>query len=176
MIRVPQGGKVLDLNVAAGNQVDVGERIAHLDFATRTDQLIALGYFSDAYGRRLRSGMRVRVSPAPFPKERYGSIVGQVVSIADFPVSQAAVANSIGNRQLARELVAGGRVIEARIMLMDSETSHTGYQWTSENGPDAVILPGTTAALVVTYRRQRPFARLAAVYRLGVDRPLAQGH
>ena len=102
VIRVPQGGKVLDLNVAAGNQVDVGERIAHLDFATRTDQLIALGYFSDAYGRRLRPGMRVRVSPAPFPKERYGSIVGQVVSIADFPVSQAAVANSIGNRQLAR--------------------------------------------------------------------------
>jgi hypothetical protein len=98
-----------------------------------------------------------------------------VVSVAEFPVSQAAVANSIGNRQLARELVAGGRVIEAHIALLGSETSQTGYQWTSENGPDAVILPGTTAALQVTYRRQRPFARLAALYRLGVDRPMAGG-
>ena len=90
--------------------------------------------------------------------------------MAEFPVSQAAAANSIGNRQLAQELVAGGRVIEARIALLSSETSQTGYQWTSENGPDAVILPGTTATLLVTYRRQKPLARLATLYRLGVDR------
>ena len=174
-IRVQHGGKVLELNIAAGSQVEVGERIAHLDHTSGTDQLVALGYFNDTYGRRLFPGMRVRVSPVAFPKERYGSIVGQVVSVAEFPVSQAAVANSIGNRQLARELVAGGRVIEAHIALLGSETSQTGYQWTSENGPDAVILPGTTAALQVTYRRQRPFARLAALYRLGVDRPMAGG-
>ena len=119
--------------------------------------------------------MRVRVSPVAFPKERYGSIVGQVISVAEFPVSQAAAANSIGNRQLAQELLAGGRVIEARIALQRSETSPTGYQWTSEKGPDAVILPGTTATLLVTYRRQKPLVRLSTLYRLGVDRHTTGG-
>tara|TARA_B100001123_G_scaffold446306_1_gene600350 strand:- start:1307 stop:2788 length:1482 start_codon:yes stop_codon:yes gene_type:complete len=174
-IRVQQGGKVLELNVAAGSQVEVGERIAHIDHASGTDQLLVLGYFSDTYGRRLSPGLRVRVSPVAFPKERYGSIVGKVVSVAEFPVSQAAAANSIGNRQLAQELLAGGRVIEARIALQRSETSPTGYQWTSEKGPDAVILPGTTATLLVTYRRQKPLVRLSTLYRLGVDRHTTGG-
>jgi HlyD family secretion protein len=170
-IRMQRGGKVLELNIATGSQVDIGEHIAQLDYSVGPDSLVVLGYFNNTYGRRLKPGMRIRVSPDPYPKERYGSMVGNIVSVAQFPVSLAAVRKSIGNRQLATELIAGGRVIEAQIRLLKSESSQSGYQWTSENGPNAKILPGTTAALLVTYRRQRPFARFAAKYRLSVDRP-----
>jgi HlyD family secretion protein len=170
-IRVQRGGKILELNIAAGSQVDIGEHIAQLDYSVGPDSLVVLGYFNNTYGRRLKPGMRIRISLDSYPKERYGSMVGNIVSVAQFPVSLAAVRKSIGNQQLAAELIAGGRVIEAQIRLLRSESSQSGYQWTSETGPDARILPGTTATLLVTYRRQRPFARFAAKYRLTIDRP-----
>ena len=174
-IRVQRGGKIIELNVATGSQVSIGEQLAQLDYSVGADSLVVLGYFNNTYGRRLKPGMRIRVSPDPYPKERYGSMVGNIVSVAQFPVSLAAVGKSIGNQQLAAELIAGGRMIEAQIRLLEDESSQSGYQWTSENGPTARILPGTTASLLVTYRRQRPFTRFATRYRLSIDRPIPGG-
>ncbi len=171
MIRAKQGGKILEITAAPGSRVEIGMQIAQLDVSSDSEELTAFGYFSDAAGRRLRPGMRVRVSPAPFPKERYGSIVGHVASVASFPVSTAAVANSIGNQQMARELTGEGHIIEARIVLARSDAGISGYQWTSERGPDTVLQPGTTATVWVTYRRQQPLARLIARYGMSVDRP-----
>ncbi|MDP7564185.1 MAG: NHLP bacteriocin system secretion protein [Arenicellales bacterium] len=171
VIRAKQGGKILEIAAVPGSRVEIGAQIAQLDVSSGTEELAALGYFSDAAGRRLRPGMRVRISPAPFPKERYGSIIGHVASVASFPVSPTAVANSIGNQQMAQELTGEGHIIEARIVLARSDVGTSGYQWTSERGPDAVLQPGTTATVWVTYRRQQPLARFIARYGLGVDRP-----
>ena len=54
-IRVQRGGKIIELNVATGSQVSIGEQLAQLDYSVGADSLVVLGYFNNTYGRRLKA-------------------------------------------------------------------------------------------------------------------------
>ena len=112
-----------------------------------------LAYFTPKVGKALHPGMAVRVAPDTVPQRQFGTIVGTLVSVTDFPVTTEAVSSYVGNSAVAQRLTSRGREIQATISMNTSTTTATGYEWNSELGPELLITAGTTASVQDLERR-----------------------
>lgn len=150
-------GRILELAVAVGQRVETLSRLGRLEIEDGRSELQALAWFEVEDGKRVRPGLRMLVSPTTAPRERFGSIVGRVQRVSDFPVTFEAVANQIGDLDLARALVAGPSRIEVLAELLPDASTPSGFAWTTGGGPGELrVTPGTTAHVRVTIDERAP--------------------
>ena len=170
-IRSKSGGKVMQLMVSAGTAVAFGTPVLSVATDESTQAMKNLCYFSVKDGKKIKLGMTIQVTPSTVKRERYGSIVGKVVSVSSFPVSQEAAMNIVGSKELAFALTGQGAMIEVETELQgaSSPDSESGYEWTSRNPPVAVS-QGTT-----TVNRVRVDDRAPITYVLPLLRTWFQG-
>jgi HlyD family secretion protein len=158
-VRSDRNGRVLEINVAPGGFVEVGDRIGALEVSDPAAPLTSVTYFRVGDGKRLRPGMPIQVTPDTVERERYGSIRGRVRSVSRFPVSLEEAASVVGNRVLAQQLIEGGYLIEVIGELERSEEHPERYAWTSSGGAEAIeVSGGTTTRARVAVERERPIA------------------
>ncbi|WP_216900233.1 NHLP bacteriocin system secretion protein [Synechococcus sp. CCY 9618] len=131
-------GTVLDLQVIQGQTVATGQRLGTLgrpDAAGKdAPRLQAVAYFAPADARRLPVGLPVEVVPLWDQRGRFGGIVGTVRRVLTLPATEEDISTTIGNPQLARDLLKRGPVMRAEISLQRDPTSRDGYDWTLSNG------------------------------------------
>ena len=170
-IRCKSGGKVMQLMVSAGTAVGFGTPVLSLTSDESTRTMKNLCYFSVKDGKKIKQGMTIQVTPSTVKRERYGSIIGEVVSVSSFPVSREAAMNIVGSKELAFALTGQGAMIEVETKLQGalSPDSESGYEWTSKNPPVAVS-QGTT-----TMNRVRVDDRAPITYVLPLIRTWLQG-
>jgi len=170
-IRSKSGGKVMQLMVSAGTAVAFGTPVLSVATDESTQAMKNLCYFSVKDGKKIKPGMTIQVTPSTVKRERYGSIVGKVVRVSSFPVSQEAAMNIVGSKELAFALTGQGAMIEVETELQgaSSPDSESGYEWTSRNPPVAVS-QGTT-----TVNRVRVDDRAPITYVLPLLRTWFQG-
>jgi HlyD family secretion protein len=150
-------GRILELAVLVGQRVELGSRLGRLEIEDSDAQLMALAWFEVEDGKRLRPGLEILISPSTAPRERFGSILGRVLRVSDFPVTVEAAANQIGDLELARELVSGAGRIEVLAELVADARTHSGYAWTSGVGTrELPVTSGTTAQVRVTIDERAP--------------------
>jgi len=170
-IRSKSGGKVMQLMVSAGTAVAFGTPVLSVAADQSTQSMKNLCYFSVKDGKKIKPNMTIQVTPSTVKRERYGSIVGKVVSVSSFPVSREAAMNIVGSKELAFALTGQGAMIEVKTELKPalSSESESGYEWTSKNPPVAVS-QGTT-----TVNRVRVDDRAPITYVLPLLRTWFQG-
>ncbi|MFY8150378.1 MAG: NHLP bacteriocin system secretion protein [Prochlorococcaceae cyanobacterium] len=131
-------GTVLDLQVIEGQTVATGQRLGTLgrtaDPAAGGLPLRAVAYFAPADARRLPPGLPVEVVPLWNQRGRFGGIVGRVEQVLTLPATEEDISTTIGNPQLAQELVRNGPVMRAEISLERDRRSFDGYRWTLSRG------------------------------------------
>ena len=131
-------GRVLDLQVIAGQTVKMGDRLGTLGKAESPDsadgELMAVAYFSPADARRLPPALSVEVVPLWNQRGRFGGIIGKVKRVLTLPATASDISTTIGNQQLAEELVKNGPVMRAEISLDRMPRSDDGYRWTLSSG------------------------------------------
>jgi HlyD family secretion protein len=150
-------GVVLEIVAALGQQVAIGERLGKIEIEDESAELMALAYFSVKDGKRIEDGFKIRVAPSTVERERFGSIVGSVVSVSDYPVTIDAATNQIGDRYVARTLLGDESRIEV-LAHLDVDDTFTKYKWTSGTGPESTpITAGTTAHVRVTIEEIAPY-------------------
>jgi len=157
-IKTEFSGRVIELTAAAGQMVNQGQQVIQIDTRAKQDELIALTYFHAKEGKQLKKGMKVRISPTTVDKNQYGSIIGRIDSISDYPITVDAAAAFIGNKSVAQRLTAGGYEIEAFIHLERNSQTPSGYAWTSERGPNVTITAGTKVDVWVTIEQRSPIS------------------
>jgi HlyD family secretion protein len=110
----------------------------------------------------LAPGMVVHLEPSTARREEFGYLVGRVRSVASFPATPDGMLRSLGNEILAQDLMrrAGDVVLEVRVTLDPSETTFTGFQWTTQAGPENKLEAGTPTAGYITVRTQTPLRLL----------------
>ncbi len=170
-IRSKSGGKVMQLMVSAGTAVAFGTPVLSLATDESTQTMKNLCYFSVKDGKKIKLGMTIQVTPSTVKRERYGSIIGEVVRVSSFPVSREAAMNIVGSKELAFALTGQGAMIEVETELQGASSpgSESGYEWTSKNPPVAVS-QGTT-----TVNRVRVDDRAPITYVLPLLRTWLQG-
>ncbi len=131
-------GTVLDLQVIQGQTVATGQRLGTLGRAggggAVGPRLQAVAYFAPADARRLPAGLPVEVVPLWDQRGRFGGIVGKVVQVLALPATEEDISTTIGNPQLARDLLKHGPVMRTEIALERDSTSRDGYRWTLSGG------------------------------------------
>ena len=131
-------GTALDLQVIQGQTVASGQRLGTLGRAggggTGGPRLQAVACFAPADARRLPAGLPVEVVPLWDQRGRFGGIVGKVVQVLALPATEEEISTTIGNPQLARDLLKHGPVMRTEIALERDPSSRDGYRWTLSGG------------------------------------------
>ncbi|WP_191964825.1 NHLP bacteriocin system secretion protein [Synechococcus sp. RSCCF101] len=141
-VTAPRDGHVLDLQVIPGQTIATGARLGTIGrplpqaaaAPLRQEGLEAVAYFAPADARRLRPGLPVEVVPLWQQRGRFGGIEGRVRSVLSLPASEEDISTTVGNAQLARELLQGGPVMRVQISLDTDDRSLDGYRWTLSRG------------------------------------------
>ena len=150
----PVAGEVKEMRALQGARMRAGQSVLALE--SRGTGLEAVVFLPPSIGSQVKSGMPVRVATSNAPREQYGTVMAQVVSVSDFPMSFEAIQASVRNDSLARSFMERGPPYEAIVRLERDPATSSGYRWTSGKGVSVVLTSGTTLTADVTIEFRRP--------------------
>jgi hypothetical protein len=123
---------------------------------TDENEFEAVLYVSIADGKRIRPGMTAKISPSTVRREEFGMLKATVSSVDQLPSTQSEMLAVLQNDALVQSLSSSGSIIEVRLNLVKDPTTPSGYQWTSAQGPPAIIWAGTLCEGSVVTNQQHP--------------------
>ena len=126
--------------------------------ASTSAALQVMAYMPTRDGKQIRDGMTVRVAPATVRKEEFGTMLGAVSEVSDFPATPEGMQAVLQNQVLVSRFSRQGAPYPIRVDFVTDAQTRTGYAWTSGRGPDLTITAGTTVMLDVTVREVPPIA------------------
>jgi HlyD family secretion protein len=159
----PIAGHVTEAKASAGTVVGAGRPV--LSIETAGEGLELLLYIPPDQGKKVTPGMEVRIEPATAKKEEFGTLLGQVTEISEFPVSAEGMNAILQNQQLAARFMAQGAPYAARVRLRRDAGAASGYAWSAGAGPPLALSSGTTAAADITVHRQAPITLVLPLLR-----------
>jgi HlyD family secretion protein len=158
-------GRILELTVHAGQVIQAGGRLGSIEIVDAASELVGLTYFPIKAGKKIKPGMTIQVAPDAVERERYGSILGTVTSVSAFPVTKEGASSLVGNTEVAEFLVAQEPAIEVVAKLTRDDSTFSGYQWSSSQGPKLQITSGTTTLGRVVIEQRAPITYLLPLLR-----------
>ncbi len=150
----PVAGVITAISKNIGDLVKKGEAVARI--ANVGIGLDAIIFLSSKDGKKVKPGMSALVSPANVKKEEYGSMRAMVSTVSDYPVTQEAMMAILHNKKLVDELSKNSAPIAVRVQLQDDKETVSGFSWSSSQGPDEKITPGTAVVARITVNEKPP--------------------
>jgi HlyD family secretion protein len=165
----PIEGRVLEIKVSAGSVLAVGTPVVAIE--SEGTKLQALIYIPTERGKNVKPGMQVRIEPNSVKREEFGTMVGTVTTVSDFPITPQGLAAVLHNDTLVGRFSHDGAPYAARVSLEQDATTPSGYRWAVGSGPPVRLSSGTLIRAEVTTRRQRPLDMVVPLVRrlTGID-------
>ena len=119
-----------------------------------------------AYWRKsVRPGMEVRLEPSTVKREEFGTLVGTIMSISEFPITPQGMLAELRNDSLVTRFSRDGAPYAALVRLERDESTTTGYHWAVGRGPQMRLTSGTLARAEITTRHQRPLDLVVPLFK-----------
>jgi HlyD family secretion protein len=150
----PIEGRVLEIKVSAGSVLSVGTPVVAID--SEGAKLEALIYVPAERGKTIRPGMQVRLEPSTVKREEFGTLIGTIMSVSDFPMTPQGIAAVLHNDSLVTRFTRDGAPYAATVSLEQDDTTTSGYRWAVGKGPPLHLSSGTLTRAEITTRQQRP--------------------
>jgi HlyD family secretion protein len=150
----PYSGRILEVLANRGDVVNPGSAI--LSVEVLSENLQAVLFVPASTGKQVQRGMAVQLSPSTVKREEYGSLLGRVTWVAEFPSTSRGMTRLLGNEALVTKLMEQGPPIQVNVALAQDPATPTGYRWSSSRGPDLKISSGTLATGDIVIKRDRP--------------------
>jgi len=157
-IQAPVSGRVIEVKAQPGATLEPGQSV--LSIETGGSGLDVLIYVSPLDGKQVKAGMRALVSPATVRREEFGSMIGTVESLSEFPASLEGMTAVLQNEDLARTFSHNGPPYPGRVALTLDPSTASGFAWTSPQAVGVDITPGTLAEVEVAVSTQPPVSLL----------------
>src|SRR3954468_20414343 len=154
----PLDGVITEIKATPGTVVAPGKPI--LSIETAGSGLELLLYVPPEFGKKVAPGMDVRIEPATVKKEEFGTLIGKVVAVSDFPMTAEGMASVLQNPQLVTRFMEQGPPYAVRVELVPNADSASGYQWSGGPGPQLKLSSGTTVRAAITTNRRAPISLL----------------
>jgi HlyD family secretion protein len=173
----PFTGRVLELMAEQGGMVDRGHALLTIDLTGKTVQdLEAVVYIPSLYGKKVKPGMEIQISPSTVKKEEYGFLLGRVTYVSDFPATPEGMRRTLKNEQLVGTLAGHDAPFEVHADLLPNPDNVSSYRWSSSSGPPIRIQSGTLVGAGIVVERRRPVTMvIPQLRRLGVRGGRADG-
>jgi HlyD family secretion protein len=165
----PVDGRVLEIKVSAGAVLTVGAPVISIE--SEGQKLEALIYIPAERGKNVKLGMPVRIEPSTVKREEFGTMVGTVVTISDFPMTPQGMAAVLHNDNLVTRFSKEGAAYAATVSLEQDPETVSGYRWAVGQGPPVRLSSGTLTRAEITTRRQRPLDLVVPLFKkyTGID-------
>jgi HlyD family secretion protein len=150
----PLEGRVLEIKVSPGSVLAVGTPVIAIESEGST--LEAVVYLAADRGKSVKPGMQVRVEPGTVKREEYGTMLGTVLTVSDFPITPQGMAAVLHNDNLVGRFSHDGAPYAATIQLEKDPSTTSGYRWAVGSGPPTRLTSGTLTRAEITTRMQRP--------------------
>jgi HlyD family secretion protein len=150
----PIEGRVLEIKVSPGSVLNVGTPVIVVE--TEGATLDAILYVAADRGKSVKPGMEVRLEPSTVKREEFGTMVGIVVSISEFPITPQGMAAVLHNDSLVTRFSKGGAPYTASVRLKRDDNTVSGYRWAVGKGPALRLTSGTLTKAEITTRERRP--------------------
>jgi HlyD family secretion protein len=150
----PIEGRVLEIKVSSGSVLNVGTSVIAIESEGAT--LDAIVYIPADRGKSVKPGMEVRLEPSTVKREEFGTMVGSVVSVSEFPITPQGMAALLHNDSLVARFSRDGAPYAASICLTRDDSTVSGYRWAVGKGPLLRLTSGTLTRAEITTREQRP--------------------
>ena len=166
IIKSPHAGCIVEITATVGQYVNPGTRLGNLQTGKEAREMMGVTYFAVEDGKKIRPGMVISLTPDIVKRTRYGGIVGAITEVSPFPVTSEGATSVVGNPEVVKQLMgeAGGK-IEAIARLKPDSTTFSGYSWSSSDGPQLEISPGTTTTVRVTVEQRSPISFVLPILR-----------
>lgn len=174
----PADGRVETVTINAGEIVLPGGSIGQIIRTAPEAESNVVAMFEVGEAKQLTPGMTVDVMPDAYSRERYGSMVAEVVSVGQRPVTISELVNLVGSRELAFKLLLGEDErnpempqaitavnIVVELWLDPDPNNPSGYRWTASDGPAQPITDGTTAEAHVVMEERAMIEYLVSAFR-----------
>ena len=165
-IKSPLTGCILELTASNGSVLSPGTRIGSIQL-NDAKPLVGIIYYPVSKGKKIKSGMKIYVTPDTVSRERFGGIAGTVTHVSAFPMTKEGATTLLGNPELVEDLISKvGPVIEVQAQLKSDSSTPSGYKWSSSKGPaNLKVSSGTTATARVTLEKQTPITLVLPLLR-----------
>ena len=165
----PIEGRVLEIKISAGAVLSAGTPVVAIESEGR--KLEALIYIPAERGKNVKLGMPVRIEPSTVKREEFGTMVGTVVTISDFPITPQGMAAVLHNDNLVTRFTKEGAAYAATVSLEPDPETVSGYRWAVGKGPPVRLTSGTLTRAEITTRRQRPLDLVVPLFKklTGID-------
>ena len=150
----PYNGRVLERMVGRGDVVSPGSPLLSVEVVS--EELMAVLFVPASEGKRIARGMNARIAPSTVKREEYGTLLGRVTWVAEYPSTTRGMTRLLGNEALVNRLMEQGPPIQVNVSLARDPKTPTGYRWSSSRGPEVTISSGTLAAGSIVVRAERP--------------------
>jgi HlyD family secretion protein len=150
----PIAGRVVEIKISAGSVLSIGTPVVLIE--DEGAKLEAVIYIPAEQGKNVKRGFQVRVAPNTVKREEFGTMVGTVLDVSDFPVTPQGMTAVLHNDQLVKLFSHDGAPYAVAVSLQQDKSTASGYQWAVGKGPEVHLTSGTLAQAEITTRNRRP--------------------
>jgi HlyD family secretion protein len=158
-LKTSVSGYITGIYKNPGEIVGDGEPVFLVEEVLREEEnplLYAQTYISAGEGKKIRKNMEALVTLIMIKEEEYGSIRGKVWNFSDAPVSKKTMTRMLGDADLVDQIAQKGAPMLVGVELLSSDSTASGYEWTSGKGPPMEIERNTLCSVEIVTRRQKP--------------------
>ena len=153
-MRSPFAGRVVAVRAGIGQSVRPGDALLSLE--STKDPMRVIGFVPLAAGKKVLSGLEVRISPSFVRVEDYGFLLGKVISVSTLPVTPEEIQRIVANDALARQYI-DLNPFQVVIEPLAGDTP-SGFRWTSSSGPPLEVGSGTDCTIQVVVETRKPIS------------------
>lgn len=155
----PYSGRVLEVKANEGQLVERGTDILTIESSgLDVNELEAYVYLPAADGKKVRSGMKVEISPSTAKREEFGYLPAFVTAVASYPSTQQGLMRVFGNDKLVQQLSGTQAPIQIMAALKPAAANVSHYEWSTRSGPPFALQSNTACSAAITLAEQRPVA------------------
>lgn len=137
-------GRISEVRALIGDFVDSKEKLITLVAVSEEQYMLkAIVFVPIEQGKALKRGLNVHIQPNNVNKEEYGFIKGVIEQVSEYPVSRQRMLALLGSEALVSRFSDSEVVLEVEVDLISSDTTLSGYQWSTPKGPPFKIYEGT---------------------------------
>ena len=157
-IRAPHAGTVIEVKTQNGTALAQGGEIVTIERSDAQEgasaPLVALVFVRAAEGKLLRGGMTAEITPTNVKRQEFGYIRASIATVSDFPASRAAIAQRLGNTDVAHELAGSGVATQVQATLLTRPDG--AYRWSGAARLPPPVYSGSMCGAEIVVREQHP--------------------
>lgn len=139
--------------------------IGNNDVTNETGSFRVLCYVPLSVGKRLQSGMKANILPSTVNEQETGYLLGQVVRIGSYGISQEDMYEKLGDDLLVQAFRSGGvmePIIEIEIQIFEDDSTQSGYSWSNRRGTEVYLSDFTLVKAYIITKTMTPFKKFTS--------------